>query len=182
MSKKFASKIGDVFTIPIDDNRYGIGVIVYIDKGKLMIAVLDSTNNNSENPILEKVKDLSIVFLGYTLDAKLYHKHWPIVARIKPDELPRIYFPYYKIGTPPDKIYIVNHKGDRVRPSTLEEFKALNYETTVAPIRYENALKAHFNLGEWKEDYDCLLYTRVLDSVKLVDKDKALKVAGKDGN
>jgi hypothetical protein len=56
----------------------------------------------------------------------------------------------------------------------------LEYLTTYAPIRFENALKAHFGLQEWvPENYNEILYQKTLDSVKvaeeILNKDKIMR-------
>jgi hypothetical protein len=63
------------------------------------------------------------------------------------------------VGSTPDDMFLTDYKGRKLRKCSNEEFDLLNYQTVIAPVRYENALKAFFNLGEWKvDDYDKLLY------------------------
>ena len=170
MNNKIKLSVGDLFKIPLDENRYGIGVILHVAKHNFIIAIYDAIFYNSGDLNFDDLKSKTIVFLGYTLDAKIYHEDWTIVSKISPREVSEIYFPYYKLGTPPKDIFVVNYKGEKLRQATLEEFEQLDYETTIAPIRYENALKAHFNLIEWKDDFNSILYSNVLDSVKLVGR------------
>jgi hypothetical protein len=66
-------------------------------------------------------------------------------------------------------MYIVNYKGDRLRKASQYEFDNLDYETLVAPVRFENALKLYYEMGEWDKDYDELLYERVIESIKVVE-------------
>jgi hypothetical protein len=163
-------KVGDIFTIPIDENRNGIGQILSIpNKDSFIIIIFDLIR---EKGLLLENLDLNscnIVFLGYTLDAKLYHKHWLIIGNSN-ENISSVYLPYYKLGTPPDDIFITNYKGERIRKALLNEFEKLNYQSVVAPVRYETALKAHFNLAEWEDRYNDLLYTYTLDSIKIVER------------
>jgi hypothetical protein len=161
-------KIGDIFTIPITDTRIGIGKIINRpNKDSLLIVVYDVTLDKNIIPGLKELCDNDILLLGHTLDAKLYHKHWAVIGNYT-ENITEIYLPYYKLGTPPSDIYIVNYKGECLRRATIKEFDALDYQSIVAPIRYEKALKAHFNLLDWDESYDALLYSNTLDSIKLV--------------
>ena len=68
-------------------------------------------------------------------------------------------------------MYLVNHKGERLREIDENIFNKLMYKTEIAPIRYENALKAYYKLQEWKgEDYDKMLYTSTLDSNNIANQ------------
>lgn len=160
--------IGDIFTIPIDEARVGIGQIINKpNKDSLIIVVYDVILNKDLLPPLNELCKNNILLLGHTLDAKLYHKHWVIVGNYNRN-ISTIYLPYYKLGTPPKDIYIVNYIGDSFRRATISEFNALNYQSIVSPIRYENAVKAHFNLLDWDNTYNDLLYSYTLDSINLL--------------
>ena len=66
---------------------------------------------------------------------------------------------------------MVDYKGDFVVKIDENAFHKLDYRTEIAPIRYENALKAHFGYGEWKHgDYDKLLYKETLKSVEIAHR------------
>ena len=161
---------GDFFTIPIDEKRTGIGQIVNIpNKNSFIIIVFDSLWEINFMPVKANFLNFDILLLGYTVDSKLYNKHWTIIGNTQ-ENIDSIYLPYFKLGTPPDDIYIVNYKGDRIRQASMDEFDLLKYQSIVAPIRYENALKAHFNLADWDNKYDELLYSYTLDSIKIGTK------------
>lgn len=73
--------------------------------------------------------------------------------------------PYFKLGTHPD-YNLTDYKGKFIRKINKELFDKLDYLTVVAPIRYENALKAYHQIEEWRDDYDNLLYSNILDLVE----------------
>lgn len=166
-------KVGDIFTVPLNDNEVGFGQIVGIpDKSTLLIAIYELRQKKSESIDMSKIKNSKVVFLGFSLDAKLYHKHWLIVGN-ETSNLTNIKMPFNKLGTPPRDIFIVDYKGNKIREATQSEFENLNYQTTIAPVRYENALKAYHNLQEWKEeDYGKLEYKHTLHSNKVVAGNK----------
>lgn len=162
-------KAGDIFTIPVTEDETGFGQIINIpNKNNFIIVVFEKMYSGKDWPSLDEIVNDKILFLGYTMDAKLYHKHWIIIGN-NISNLNKIKFPYYKLGTPPENIFIVNYKGEKVRKATIDEFNSLNYQSVVAPIRYENALKANFNLLDWDDSFNDLLYTYTLDSVKLLN-------------
>jgi Immunity protein 26 len=159
-------RVGDVFTIPIDNIRVGFGQLISMpNKDSLIIAVFDFSCLKENEYFMDKICESEIIFLGYTLDAKLYHKHWVIIGNYT-NNINNIYLPYFKIGSPPN-IHITNYKGESIRRAENSEFDSFNYLSIVAPIRYENALKAHNNLMEWDDVYNDLLYSYTLESQKI---------------
>lgn len=159
--------IGDIFTIKVDENRIGFGQVVALpQKNILIIAVFDKIANIDQKIDCSEIVNAEVLFLGCTLDAKLYHKHWNIVGNIC-DNITSISLPYNILGTAPE-IYLTDYMGNRLRKASNEEIKLLDYETIIAPVRYENALKAHFGIQEWHADYDKLLYRRIIQAKKLI--------------
>lgn len=162
-------KIGDVFTIPIDGKKNVYGQIVAIpNKNNFIIVIFKTASNDDDRPSIEEIVRSEPLFLGYTLDAKLYHKHWVIIGN-NTENIKKIRLPYFKLGTPPDDIYIVDYKGNIVRRANMVEFNSLKYLWVRAPIGYENALKAYYGIGIWDEDDNKLLYKNTLESIKLVE-------------
>ncbi|WP_143961168.1 Imm26 family immunity protein [Litoribacter populi] len=161
-------KTGDIFTIPIDDARIGLGQIVNIpNKNNFIIIVFKNSYDKNKIPSLEEIVKSEVLFLGYTLDAKLYHKHWVIIGNYA-DNVASIPLPYFKLGTSPD-VNIINYKGDFVRKAKQEEDKYIEYKTVTAPVEYELALKAYHNVVDWEEDFNSLLYKETLNSIKVVE-------------
>lgn len=162
-------KEGDVFTMPISELEIGFGQIVKIpNKETFIIVVYKQVYKAGEMPPLEKVCAGDLLFFGYTMDALLYHKRWEIIGN-NLTNIDKIKLPYYKLGTPPN-LCITDFKGKKIRKSTAVDFNKLEYLTVVAPIRFELALKAYNNIGEWKNYYDELYYIKVLESITTVEK------------
>lgn len=161
-------KVGDIFTIPVSEGKTGFGQIINIpNKHNFIIVVFENAYTGKEWPSLTEIIADRILFLGYTMDALIYHKDWKIIGNVS-SNINKIKLPYYKLGTFPD-VKIVNYKGDTLRKASKNEFDNLEYETVVAPVRYELALQAYHKIGKWNEDYDRLLYDRTLDSIKVVE-------------
>ena len=166
---KLKLKVGDVFSIPLGNGELGFGQIVSLpDRDTLIIALFNFKQNDAEPIDINKIFNSEVLFLGYTLDAKLYHKHWVIIGNIQ-SNLSNIKLPYSKLGTPPGDIYLTDFKGAELCEITEIDFSKLSYQTVIAPIRYENALKAYFKLGEWQDDYDKLFYKHTLTSNNIAD-------------
>lgn len=174
MAKRFKLNVGDVFTIPLNENEVGFGQCVTPHKktsGGFVIAVYPLRENKNQEINIAKVVNANPIFLGFTFDALLCDlPKWKIIGNYI-DNLGSIKLPYNRLGTPPDEIYLLNVNNERIAEISEEVFNELEYKTEIAPIRYENALKAHFGLQEWKaEDYDKILYKHTLKSNEIANK------------
>jgi hypothetical protein len=166
---RFKLNQGDVFTIPLNEREVGYGQIVCfpMTKDSFIMAVFDYKTDVLNEYDIKEICNSPILFLGYSLDALLYHKEWVILGNYTKN-LDTIIMPYHRLGTPPDDIWLTDYKSRRVKEITEKEFNLLDYQTTVSPIRYENALKAHCGYGEWiNEDYDKLLYSSTIESARI---------------
>ncbi len=174
MAKRFKLNVGDIFTIPLAENEVGFGQIICFPRTKdvFIMVVFDAkiAFSYTKEYNMEEIVTSKILFLGYSTDAKLYHKDWEVIGNYT-SNISAIVMPYHRLGTPPGDIYLTNYKSERVCEIDEETFNKLNYLTNYAPIRYENALKAYFGLQEWKEeDYDKLLYKHTLKSNEIAQK------------
>jgi Immunity protein 26 len=162
-------KVGDIFKIPISNDFDGFGQIINIPltNNVFIIIVFDKIYDNRKILNIDEILNNKILFLGYTMDALLYHKHWTVIGN-QTMNISKIKLPYFKLGIPPD-MKIVDYKGGKIRKATKEEFEKLDYETSIAPIRYENALKAFHKFEQWDLDYDILLYDNVSKSIEIVE-------------
>lgn len=139
--------------MPIDEQRIGFGQIVSTRSHNFIMIVFEGTWDKNEKPKLKEIAQREILFMGYSMDAKLYHKHWEIIGNYNKN-LKQIELPYYRLGTPPDEIYLLDHTGKKIRPCTEEEFEKLKYRKVKAAVEYELALKAYYGQQEWEEDFE----------------------------
>lgn len=169
---KLKLSLGDVISIPLSDDLFGFGQIVgeYEKKsGGFLVAIFDFKSTTIDEIEISNICNSDIIFLGFTFDAKLYHKHWSIIGNYT-ENISTIKKPYSRLGTPPDEIYLIDANNNRVAEISEDIFNELEYKTDIAPVRYENALKAYFGLKEWKaEDYDKLLYKHSLKSNEIAN-------------
>ncbi len=167
MAEKVKAKVGDVFQIPIDDTRVGYGqVVVQPEKNVLFVCVFSATTRPDEHPDPEVVLRSEILLAGNTFDAKIWHGHWPVVGNTPPN-MDAIALPNYKEGLP-GQAFVESLDLKRRRRATIEEERLLSFRGYVAPVRFENALKALFGIGEWLADYEDLKYQRVRESSSIM--------------
>lgn len=142
---------GDVFEVPAPDGRLGYGQV--IKDGSVIYVVIFRDLYGSQPDLLD-ILESDPLLVGWTVDSLMYHGRWKVVGN-KPPILDRVPFPSYKVRV--DGVECVrDFAGDTHRAATPKEWELLDEKTTVAPIRYQNALFAHHGLGEWKPYYDDL--------------------------
>lgn len=147
--------VGDVFTIPLDDERVGYGQIVRAQgQGHYYFAVFEGAYPRKEEPGLDAVLEGELALLALSLDALLYHDHWQIVGKREVNSA-MVRWPAYKEGvSPPGTFEVVDYTGERRRKATEAEAEELPFRAVVAPIRVEKALRALHGLEDWNDAYD----------------------------
>jgi len=140
------ARVGDVFLVPIDGTRSGLGQIAGDWKGELYVVIYDGVH------LVQEVKPESVaterpLFAALSLDAKVHNGDWPIVGNFTAN-----------LGGIPQPVFKVDQGGqpiletrDRLtsRRATGREAEVLRLRAVVAPVRLENALKAHHGIGKW---------------------------------
>jgi len=146
-------KTGDVFAVPLDEARVGVGQIVgTYGKDAYYFAIFDATAPDAASIDLERAPQERVVFLALSLDAKLAAGHWRVVGhRPVREGMP---LPAFKeaVGSP-DRIDVVDYSGDRRRTAQAAEAELLPNRKVVAPVRLEKALRAKHGLEPWTEAY-----------------------------
>jgi hypothetical protein len=156
--------VGDVFLVPLDGQRYGIGQIAGDWKGELYIVIYDKLVFRDASTA--DVNGAGLWFAALTLDAKFYHGDWPVVGN-RQDNLQDLPQPWFKVGVD-GETHIESRDRLATRRATSAEAAFLLHRTVVAPIRVENALKALHGLGEWHPRFDDLRADYAFRSAKLV--------------
>ena len=156
-SKRF--EVGDVFSIPIDDERLAYGQLVASWRssgGHFYVAVFERIYRRDEEPSLDAVVREPLALLALSMDALLVHGHWQVVGRQDVDPT-RIPWPAYKEGImPPGTFDVVDHTGERRRRATDDEAETLPFRSVVAPIRLEKAIRALHGMEPWDDVYERL--------------------------
>lgn len=142
--------VGDVFLIPVDEKRYGIGHLAGDWKGELYVVIYEKVV--SADASTTDIDDSALQFAALTLDAKLYHGHWPVIGNRK-EAIGVLPQPWFKVGVQ-GATYVEVRDRSATRPVSAAEAATLKLRTVVAPVRLENALKASHGIGEWHPRFD----------------------------
>ena len=162
MAKK--TRVGDVFLIPIESERYGIGQVAGDWKGELYVVIYDKVV--LANASADDIDGAALQFAALSLDAKLHHGDWPIIGN-RQDNIDALPQPWFKLDYG-GQTYVEARDRSVFRPATAVEERGLRLRKVVAPVRLEKALKARHGVGDWQPQYDELTAAYVSDSVKLV--------------
>ena len=160
-------RVGDVFTVPLDEQRHGFGqVVATYKKHGHYFAIFDKAYTTSWEPVPGDIAVDRIALLALSFDAKIHVGDWKIVGNAPVvDNLP---LPAYKvaIGTP-DEVYVEDYSGQRQRRATRSEVDLLPYRTFVAPVRLENAFRALHGLAAWVAAFDGLVPNELTTTKRL---------------
>jgi hypothetical protein len=156
--------MGDVFLIPLDERRYGIGQLAGNWRGELYVVIYDKVVSAEASPADVDNEPLQLAAL--TLDAKLHRGDWRIIGNRK-ENLETIPQPWFKVGVE-GQTYVEARDRSVMRPATATEATALRLRTVVAPVRLENALKALHGIGEWHPHFDELRAGYAAESADLM--------------
>lgn len=157
-------RAGDIFEILAPDGRRGYGQVILAGS---VIYVVVFRDLFVERPSLSALADEDLLLVGWTLDALIHHGEWKIVGH-RPPIAARVPFPSYKVrvnGVP----HVHDFHGKNYRTASGKDWDLLENKTTVAPIRYQNALLAHHGFGEWRNDYELLTVEHARRRVLIVD-------------
>lgn len=157
-------KVGDVFLVPLDGERYGLGQLAGDWKGELYVVIYDKLVGRDAAPADTVGADLT--FAALTLDAKFHHGDWPVIGN-RQDNLPDLPQPWFKVGVGRET-HIEARDRSVTRRATTTEAAELRNRTVVAPVRIENALKALHGLAEWNPRFDDLRAGYAFQSAKTV--------------
>lgn len=162
---KQKAKIGDVFLIPVDESRFGIGQIAGDWKGELYIVIFDVVHR-SDAVDSASVASEQPLFAALSLDAKIHNGDWRIIGNLT-ENLDRIPQPVFKVNQD-GQVFLESRDRSITRPASHFETEALRFRTVVAPVRLENALKAAQGVGEWNPRFDELRANYAFESSRLI--------------
>jgi hypothetical protein len=142
---KHKTRIGDIFTVPISDNKMCYGqVVAACDPIYYMIA-FDFVSGQSESAEIQKIVSLPILLLGNFFDTLIKMGEWKVVANTMPN-LIRIPFPLHQVQMD-GNTFVESWDGAHRRLATPEEARLLDRPANFGPVWLEDALKAHYGLG-----------------------------------
>lgn len=162
--------VGDVFTIPVDDERRSVGQVVGEYKSALYVIIFDRIVGADQDPSLE-LEDLTgsePLFARLIFDSRFRPGMWEIVGHAAADS--ERYLPAFTYGAAElDGVKITNFSGSKVRHATESESKEIPRRAIDSPLILEKAIQAHHGIGSWLPAFEEVRYRPGIASAKLFD-------------
>jgi hypothetical protein len=142
-------EIGDVFEMPIRNGKRGYGVIV-ICKKLLYVIILKSLH--AVRPAIEQLVGDDIAFVGWTMDALIYHREWTVFLRGYPSRAD-IPFLNWKVQLGGEMVTTDFAGQTFLGTIRANEVDLLEFQTSRSPMIFQHALEALHGIGEWRSEY-----------------------------
>jgi hypothetical protein len=147
--KRIRLKAGDVFEMPVSNGKFGYGTIIVCRK---IIYVIIHKRLYLRAPAIGQLTSDEIAFVGWTMDAMIYHGDWTVVLHDYPtrSDIP---YPNWKVELE-GQMVVTDFTGERfLGPIGADEVDLLDFQTSRSPMVFQHALEALHGLGEWNQGY-----------------------------
>ncbi len=171
------AKKGDLFSIPLDEKYFCLGVVAEKWEKELYIVLFEEKFDNTADLSEVKLEKLTPIFASSSLDAKIWHGHWPIVRR--GCDTSKIIQPIYKVEEPGGIVVETFDRKFRKRVGS-DVSDRLRYRKGVAPVRLEKAIKSYHGFGEWDSMFEELRFIYVEESNRVAMESMGSESMGSD--
>lgn len=155
MSTRAKLKIGDVFLVPVEDAKSAVCQIAERDRLDRLFVATFAQLVLPESDEIRGILGTDIVLLGLTMDARLRTGDWRLCGNYRIVQWMPL--PAYKLRVGAEATPAVeDFRGTRSRRASSEEFDQLPFRKIVSPMLFELAVRAHFGVGRWREEFDGL--------------------------
>ncbi|MBU4215321.1 MAG: immunity 26/phosphotriesterase HocA family protein [Actinobacteria bacterium] len=160
-------ELGDVFAVPLDDTRAGIGqVVATYGQGAFYFAIFDlMVHPDDAINRVDEALAAPLLFLAPSLDARLPVPYLTVIGeRPVREGLP---LPAHREVDAENLVHVVDFSGRRRRPATDDEARRLQNRRFIAPLRLARAMRATAGLEPWTDSYAALIPDEELSSERL---------------
>ena len=163
---KFAT--GDIFLLPIDTDRNGVGQVVDRNEVLPFLAIYDYVAPKDVAVDLEAAIAAPVLFIGQSMTSRFDLGVWTIIGNLPvPPSTP---FPAFKSHRPREGGYfVVDHHQVRRRRASVSEIALLPNVWSRSPTGYEKALKAHFGVIPREESFAMLVPNNETSELTMFD-------------
>jgi hypothetical protein len=146
---KLKLSAGDIFRFGDTENGWGYGQILRTDIIQYVVVFEPIFGIEAK---LEEIAASPLLLSGWTSDARFFSGDWQVVGN---KALRHVVFPEYKVGVSGDT-WVTDVEGKLLRAATPEEAERLHFQTSHAPITFEDAFWAHHGKLPWDPWFDRL--------------------------
>lgn len=142
---------GDVFSIPIAEDKFGYGQVIV--KGSVFYIVVFRGTSPDVGGVSDALGS-EIELCGWTLDGLIHVGHWVVLGNfeIRRQSVP---MPSYKVLINGEFFVESFDKSER-RVATSNEVDFLDYRSTIAPIIFEDAIKSTCGHAPWEDLFESI--------------------------
>lgn len=160
-------ELGDVFAIPLDGSRAGIGqVVATYGQGAFYFAIFDLlVHPDAAEASIDEALTADLLFLAPSLDSRLPVPYLTVIGT-RPVR-PGLPLPAHREVDADNLVQVVDFSGRRRRPATDDEARRLQNRRFVAPLRLARALRATAGMEPWQDSYADLVPDDELSSDRL---------------
>jgi Immunity protein 26/Regulator of ribonuclease activity B len=144
-------KAGDVFQIPVDDDRAAYGQVLST-KEFLHLVVFDGLHDPDGEHDLDEVLRAPVIFYAWTRDDFLRNGKWPVVESrvVEPNATPPVEFIEM---AEPDEFQAVDWVGNVLRPASPAEVENAPFRSINSPKFVQEAVEAWHGGRPWQDKY-----------------------------
>ncbi|MCL2455475.1 MAG: hypothetical protein FWD18_09310 [Micrococcales bacterium] len=160
-------ELGDVFAVPLDADRAGVGqVVATYGQGAFYFAIFDLMVHPDEaHACVDEALAADLLFLAPSLDSRLPVPYLTVIGS-RPVR-PGLPLPAHREVDADNLVQVVDYSGRRRRPATDDEARRLQNRRFVAPLRLARALRATAGMEPWNDTYAALIPDEELSSDRL---------------
>lgn len=136
---------GDVFTIPLIQDKVGWGQIFELDsKYSVYCVFFEYVSSSTLNGDIEQALSSPILLIGWTPSNQFTEKNRPVeqfwtIRGNYESQMPEVVFPVHKVGSGGVN-YVVSHLGEKIRVATDEELDLLYNQSSRSSAGFRNLL------------------------------------------
>jgi hypothetical protein len=148
MGKRLRLKAGDIFAFDVDQDRCGLGQV--IEPGAVFLTTI-LQKAYPRDVALSEVDHSDILLTGWTMDGRIRHDFWRVIGNLPvPGNIPR---PCSKVRIG-SEFWVQDYRAKPIRKASRLEAEQLDLHSSMSPMSFETAFRAHHGLAEWNKAYD----------------------------
>lgn len=146
-----AVRVGDVFSIPVQEKARAFGQVVAKDGSTLLVVTFRTTERDEPLSVEDAIAS-GVELAGIVFDAKFANGDWPIHENRPPVLEPSLWF---VVGDPGLRnLRLVNFDESATRPCTTLEASGHDRRIISYPRILEMAVESARGLGPWRDEFE----------------------------
>jgi hypothetical protein len=144
---------GDVFEIPVRDERVAYGQVLSSEEGELHLVVFEGLYEPGAEQDLDKVLQPPVFVYAWTDDDYFRDGTWRVVERrvVEPNAQPPVEF--IEMADVPGEFQAVDWAGNVLRPAAPNEVENAPFRSINSPKSIQEAVEAWHGIRPWEDKH-----------------------------